>query len=227
MMTMTRKTPSTARTADASDAGPLRNRDATGTPWGAFRILLVADRVPSLRAGSTHKVYRGWRFAAVTQQGQPQPGTTVFTVPVDPMLLATSGSRYALKQLENQGGIAVGDAAAFSWATTTTGSADPFAAAQARAQRVAVDAGWMRDAEVPARYSKTDPTLPVGDEAAMPTPELTGHPAVSIGSTHRSLPESVHLLTATSPVQIAGLDEWETDGGASNPWLSRARPQTG
>ena len=82
-MTMTLMTPSTAGTADPTDAGPLRNRDTTGTPWGACRILLVADRVPSLRAGSTHKVYRGWRFAAVMQQGQPQPGTTVVTVPVD------------------------------------------------------------------------------------------------------------------------------------------------
>jgi hypothetical protein len=173
-----------------------------------------------LRAGSTHKVYRGWRFAAVMQQGQPQPGTTVFTVPVDPTLLAASGSRYALAQLEGQGDVAVGDAAAFSWAPTSIGTADPFAAAQARAHQAAADAGWMRDAEVPTRYSKTDPTLPVGDEAAMPTPELTGHPAVSIGTTHRGLPESVHLLTATSPAQIAGLDEWETDGGASNPWLS-------
>lgn len=213
-MTMTRMTASTARTADSTDAGPLRNRDATGSPWGACRILLVADRVPSLRAGSTHKVYRDWRFAAVMQHGQPQPGTTVFTVPVDPTLLAASGSRYALAQLEGQGDVAVGDAAAFSWAPTSIGTADPFAAAQARAQRAAVDAGWTQDAEIPTRYEKSNPSAPHGEAAATPFPAGIAHPAVRGGSIAPGVFEPAYLRAAAPPPDMTGLDAWEMDGGA-------------
>jgi hypothetical protein len=213
MMTTTRMTPSTARTADSTDAGPVRTPDGAGAARGACRILLVADRVPSLRAGSTHKVYRGWRFAAVTQRGQPQPGTTVFTVPVDPTLLATSGTRYALAQLGNQGSVAVGETAAFSWAPTSIGTADPFAAAQARARRVAEDAGWTPDAEAPTRYAKTDPSAPLG-EAAAPPPAAVAHPPVPGGAIAPGVFAPAHLPAAVPPPDITGLDAWEMDGGA-------------
>jgi hypothetical protein len=63
----------------------------------------VADRVPSLRAWSTHEVHRARRFAGVMQHGHPQRGAVVFTVPVDPARVATSRSRYALVQLTAPG----------------------------------------------------------------------------------------------------------------------------
>ena len=46
--------------------------------------------------------------------GQPDPGTSLFTIPMDPSQLAAGQSRYALMQLPDQGLIAVGEAAAFS-----------------------------------------------------------------------------------------------------------------
>ena len=52
---------------------------ATQAAWGSSEIRLLADRVASLRSGSTHKVYRGWRFVIVMQDGHPRPGTTLFT----------------------------------------------------------------------------------------------------------------------------------------------------
>ena len=213
MMTMKLMTPSTAGTADPTDAGPLRNRDTTGTPWGACRILLVADRVPSLRAGSTHKVYRGWRFAAVMQQGQPQPGTTVFTVPVDPAHLATSRSRYALVQLTTLEAMTGKGMASFSWSISKVGPADPFAEAQTRAQRRLEDTGWTQDAVVLTRYAKSDPSIPSG-EAATPSPADIAHPAVPGGAIAPGVFESAHLHAAAPPSEITGLDEWEMDGGA-------------
>jgi hypothetical protein len=122
----------------------------------------VADRVASRRTGSTHKVYRGWRFAVAMDHGCPAPGTTLFTVPIDPAQLAASQARYALMQLPHQGLIAVGDAAAFSWSTTSTGTADPFAMGLEEARRQLEADGWTQDATVPACYAKPDPTQPEG-----------------------------------------------------------------
>ena len=205
-------TRSMAGTTETNDAGPLGATDTAGTAWGACRIRLVADRVPSLRSGSTHKVYRNWRFAAEMQHGHPQPGAIVFTVPVDPTFLATSGSRYALAQLEGQGMIAVGEAAAFSWATTSIGTADPFAAAQARAQRRLEDTSWTQDAVIPTRYAKSDPSAPRG-EAAMP-PINVAYAAVPGAAMAPDTHKPVHIRTATPPPEISGLDGWEMDGGA-------------
>jgi hypothetical protein len=84
------------------------------TAWGGCQIRLLADRVASHRTGSTHKVYRGWRLAIVIDHGQPDPGTTLFTIPIDPSQLAASQARYALMQVPDQGLIAVGEAAGFS-----------------------------------------------------------------------------------------------------------------
>ena len=92
-------------------------RTGAGNPGrlGLVQIHLVADRVTSLHTGSTHKVYRGWRFAVAMRQGQPQPGAILFAVPVDSALPAKGQTRYAMVQLANQGAIDVGEAAAFSW----------------------------------------------------------------------------------------------------------------
>jgi hypothetical protein len=147
------------------EAGPLRPADVAETAWGACQIRLMADRVASLGAGSTHKVYRGWRFAVAMDDGCPAPGTTLFTVPIDPAQLAASRSRYALVQLANQGLIAVGEAATFSWSTTSIGTADPFAAGLDEARRHLETDGWTQDAMAPACYAKPDPTR--GEDAEL------------------------------------------------------------
>ena len=55
------------------EAALLSAADAAGTAWGACQIRLVANRVASRRTGSTHKVYRGWRFAVTMDQVVPPP----------------------------------------------------------------------------------------------------------------------------------------------------------
>ena len=144
------------------ETAPLSAADVAGTAWGTCQIRLVADRVASRRAGSTHKVYRGWRFVVAMDQGHPAPGTTLFTVPIDPAQLAASRSRYALVQLANQGDIIVGDTAAFSWSTTSIGTADPFAVGLDEARQHLEGDGWTQDATVPGCYAKPDPTQPEG-----------------------------------------------------------------
>ena len=101
-------------TTEAYEPGSPRPADMAATAWGGCQIRLLADRVASRRTGSTHKVYRGWRLAIVMDHGQPDPGTSLFTIPMDPSQLAASQARYALMQLPDQGLIAVGEAAAFS-----------------------------------------------------------------------------------------------------------------
>jgi len=97
-------------------------------------------------------------------QGHPAPGTTLFTVPIDPTQLAASRSRYALVQLANQGVITAGDAAAFSWSTTSVGTDDPFAVGLEEARRRLETDGWKQDATVLGCYAKLDPTQPEGVE---------------------------------------------------------------
>jgi hypothetical protein len=149
-------------TTERREAAPLSPADVAGTAWGACQIRLVADRVASRRTGSTHKVYRGWRFAVAMDQGHPGPGTTLFTVPIDPAQLAASRARYALVQLPHQGLIDVGEAAAFSWSTTSIGTADPFAVGLDEARRHLEADGWTQDAMVLGCYAKPDPTQPDG-----------------------------------------------------------------
>jgi hypothetical protein len=149
-------------TSALPETAPLNPADVARTAWGTCQIRLVADRIASLRAGSTHKVYRGWRFAVAMDHGCPDPGTTLFTVPIDPAQLAASRSRYALVQLANQGDIIVGDTAAFSWATTSIGTADPFAVGLDEARQHLEGDGWTQDATVPGWYAKPDPTQPEG-----------------------------------------------------------------
>jgi hypothetical protein len=197
-------------------ATPLSN-DAVALQdsWGLCEIRLLADRVPSLRAGSTHKVYRGWRFAVVMQQGQPRPGTTLFAVPVDPAQLAASRSRYALVQLATPEATVAGDPAAFAWSATSVGSADPFATALAQVRRQLVAAGWMVDAVIPTRYTKAAPTIAVGEAIAMPPSVSAAHVAVLEPNPAPRTAGSDHLSRAAQRQEIAGLDAWETEGGTS------------
>ena len=156
--------------------------------WGAGEIRLVADRVASLRTGSTHKVYRGWRFEATIPAGPDEPGARVLTVPVDPTDLAASHSRYALAQLANQGVIAEGRPAAFSWSASCIGTADPFAAALALAHRRLAAAGWTPDAADPTHFAKTDPTVPGGEAAAMSSAATAAHDAIFGGAAAHPAP---------------------------------------
>jgi hypothetical protein len=156
---MTLSLPGTNEMREAAPSSPV---DVARTTWGTCQIRLVADRIASLRAGSTHKVYRGWRFAVTMDHGCPATGTTLFTVPIDPAQLAASRSRYALVQLANQGDIIVGDTAAFSWSTTSIGTADPFAVGLDEARQHLEGDGWTQDATVPGWYAKPDPTQPEG-----------------------------------------------------------------
>ena len=149
---------------EMSEAALLNSADAAGTAWGACQIRLLADRVASRRARSTHKVYRGWRFAVTMDQGCPDPGTPLFTVPIDPAQLAASQTRYALVQVPDQGLISVGDPAAFAWSTTSLGTANPFAVGLEEARRHLETDGWTQDATVPGCYAKPDPTRPDGAE---------------------------------------------------------------
>jgi hypothetical protein len=151
-------------TTEMREVEPLRPADVARTAWGMCQVRLVADRIASLRAGSTHKVYRDWRFAVVMDRGCPGPGTTLFTVPIDPAQLAASQTRYALVQLANQGEIAVGEPAAFSWSTMSIGTADPFAVGLEEARRHLEADGWTRDATVSMDYAKGESTQPDGAE---------------------------------------------------------------
>ncbi len=201
-------------TTEMREAGPLRHADVAGTAWGTCQIRLVADRIASLRAGSTHKVYRGWRFAVAMDQGHPDPGTTLFTIPIDPAQMTESRSRYALVQLADQGVIAVGEAAAFSWSTTSLGTADPFAAGLEAVRRHLETDGWTQDSTAPACYAKPDPTLHGGNATATPSGD-SSKPAIARSEGIAPEPtESAHILAnPMSRTAGAGLDCWETDGG--------------
>ncbi len=195
--------------------GPSGRTDMVDPAWGRCQIRLVADRVANRRSGSTHKVYRGWRFVITIEQGSADPGTTLLTVPIDPEHLAASQSRYALVQMANQGLIDVGEAAAFSWTTTSTGTTDPFAVGLEAARRQLEAAGWTRDATVPMGYAKSDPTLHVGDSTAIPAADVSGHASTASGrAVVPGLPELAHRrMTPSAGPAGAGLDRWETDGG--------------
>jgi hypothetical protein len=194
---------------------PLSRSDLAGAAWGACQICLVADRVASLRTGSTHKVYRGWRIEAGMHYGRPGPGTTLFTIPIDPAQLAESQTRYDLVQWGNQGDIAVGQASAFSWSTTSIGTTDPVATALDEARRDLGAAGWSEDGAVPMCYVKSDPAPPGIKTIALPASDPGRHAiALPGGATEPQPPELNQLLIATTtPDASAGLDGRETDGG--------------
>jgi hypothetical protein len=201
-------------TTEMREPGPLSHPDLAATVWGASQIRLVADRVASRRTGSTHKVYRGWRFAVVTDDGHPGADRTLFTVPIDPAQLAASQARYALVQLPHQGLIAVGEAAAFSWSATSIGAADPFAVGLEEARRHLETNGWTQDATAPACFAKTDPALHDGI-AAVPSGDASW-PAItrSEDGIVPGSPELAHLrMAATSRPAGAELDGWETEVG--------------
>jgi hypothetical protein len=202
-------------TTEIREADPGSHGDEAGTAWGVCQIRLLADRVANRRSGSTHKFYRGWRFAVAMDQGYPDPGTTLFTVPIDPAQLVASQARYALVQLPHQGLIAVGEAAAFSWSATSIGAADPFAVGLEEARHRLETNGWTQDAMVPACFAKTDPALHGGIAAAVPSGDASW-PAItrSEDGIVPGSPELAHLrMAATSRPAGAELDGWETEGG--------------
>jgi hypothetical protein len=132
----------------------------------------------------------------------------VFSSAVDPALPANGQSRYALQQLADQGAIGVGDAAAFSWAITSRGTTDPFAAALERTRRELCAAGWRQDANFPTHFTKPDPADHAGAE-----PALLGVDSAATRTAERGRAG----IAATRPRrERMGLDEWETDGGASS-----------
>ena len=149
-------------------ASPSGRRAAADDPsaWGACEIRLVADRVASLRSGSTHKVYRDWRFAVIVAHGHPTPGTTLCTIPIDPAQLASRQTHYALLPRDPQGARGAAGAAAFSWSSAASGAADPFAAALEQVHQVLRAADWVQDAMVPTCFTKPDPTMHIREEAA-------------------------------------------------------------
>lgn len=205
---------SLAATTETHPLAPLSRSDLAGAAWGACQVCLVADRVASLRTGSTHKVYRGWRIEVGMHHGRPGPGMTLFTIPIDPTELTASRTKYALVQWGNQGDILVGQASAFSWSTTSIGTADPFATALDEARRDLGAAGWSEDGAVPMCYVKSDPAPPGGKTVALPGSDAGGHDIALPGGTKPRPPELDHLLSATTAQEAAaGLDEWETDGG--------------
>jgi hypothetical protein len=207
--------PSFAVTAMSADSvlEPLVSSSTTAADvsrdaWGSCDIRLVADRVASLRSGSTHKVYRAWRFVVVMSEGRPRPGTIVFTSAVDPARPVKGQTRYALEQLANQGAIGVGDAAAFSWAATSIGTADPIAVALEQTHRELDTAGWRQDASIPTHFSKPDPTEHVSAEPVL---------VASDAGSSRSVGEGQEAMGIAPPRrEMMRLDEWETDGGASS-----------
>jgi hypothetical protein len=146
-----------------------RRTAANRSAWGSCEILLVADRVAGRRTGSTHKVYRDWRFAVVMHHGHPQTGTILFTIPVDPAHLSASQSRYALNQLANLRVMAV------------AGSA-PFDAA-----------GWIQDTTVPTHFTKSNPVMHVREETEMPSTDTSAQAiAFSGGASELGAPGSDH-----------------------------------
>lgn len=175
-------------------------------------IHLVADRVASLRTGSTHKIYQGWRFEATIPAGQGQRRTTLLSVMVDPAHLAASQSRYAMVQLPDQGAIAAGGSSAFSWSAKVMGMSDPFAAAQGQLCRQLEAAGWRQDAMAPKRFTNSGPVTP-GGEAALSSVELDAHLVVSeeAAGPGTSEPDSPSKAMPSRP-RISGLDGWAMDG---------------
>ena len=147
--------------------------------------------------------------------GRPGPGVTLFTIPIDPTQLTASQTKYALVQWGNQGDIAVGQASAFSWSTTSIGTADPFAVALDEARRNLRAAGWSEDGMIPMCYVKSDPAPPAGKIVALPASDAGGHGIALPDGAQPQPPERDQLLIATTtPESGAGLDGWEMDGGA-------------
>jgi hypothetical protein len=172
--------------------------------------------VASLRTGSTHKVYRDWRFAVIVEHGHPMPGTTLCTVPIGPGQLASRQTHYTLLPRDPQGARGAAGAAAFAWslAAAAINAADPFAAALEQVQQVVRAAGWVQDATVPTCYTKPDPTRHIRGEAARARVDTAAHAIAVHDSPAESRPASDHRsMAGTAPPVVTGVDAWETDGG--------------
>jgi hypothetical protein len=146
----------------------------------ACQIHLVADRITSLSAGSTHKVYRAWRFEVVCRTDADRIGSTRFTAPIAPGPWAPSGSRYAMELEPGQGAIAPGESARFTWTVTTDGVTNPLVIAHDRARQWLLNAGWQPDALGSELYEESRPTAQTGldgweDEGGSPV-AFSGQP---------------------------------------------------
>lgn len=197
---------------------PLASSEVAAEPtsWITCDVRLVADRVPGLRGGSTHKFYHGWRFEAIVSTDHGAAETTLLISAVDPAHLTASQSRYALIQLPEQGDISAGGSAAFSWSARSIGMGDPFAVAQAELWQQLEAAGWKQDAAVPTRFTKIDSALSVDEEAALSPAGRSALPVVSeeTPTPRTSGADAIMMRTPQQP-RMAGLDRWETDGGNS------------
>ena len=187
---------------------------AEPTSWITCDVRLVADRVPGLRGGSTHKFYQGWRFEAIIPTGHGAAGMAVLVSAVNPAHLTASQSRYALVQLPEQGAISAGGSAAFSWSARSIGTDDPFAGAQDDLCRKLEAAGWKQDAAVPTRFTRIGSALSVDEEAALSPAGRSARPVVSeeTPTPRTSGADAIPMRTPRQP-RMAGLDRWETDGG--------------
>lgn len=139
------------------------------------QIDLLADRIPSLDRGSTHTIYRDWRFAVMCGAETERTEHLLFAAPVAsvPGTPGHAGNSMALRP--GQGEIAVGSAARFTWATTTAGATNPFAVAHDQARQWLVAAGWRPDGTTSGQYRESVPTESTGlasweDEGGGTTP---------------------------------------------------------
>ena len=122
-----------------------------GAPREGAELLLVADRT----RGSTHRFFRGWRFAVVAGAGHAAPGTPLFASPIDLRALAAAGRRYELVRLDDRPGFFAPDTAAFSWAAMSPpGPPDPLAAALGRARAWLAAGGWQQDPSTATQYGR-------------------------------------------------------------------------
>jgi hypothetical protein len=174
----------------------------------------VADRVASLRTGSTHKVYRDWRFAVIVEHGHPMAGTTLCTVPIDPAQLASRQTHYTLLPRDPQGARGAAGASAFSWSSAAINAADPCAAALEQVHQVLRAEGWTQDATLPTCYTKPEPTALGRARSERPLVDTAAHAIAVHDGPAESRPASDHRSMArTAPLVVTGVDAWETDGG--------------
>jgi hypothetical protein len=169
-------------------AQSARSHEADEAPWGSCSIVLLADRVASLHAGSTHKVYRGWRLAATMEYGHPEPGTPLFAIPVDPGHTAPGQSRYLLTLLADRGAGSAQRPSTFSWSIASLGASDPFAAALLQARQNLEYGGWTQNAVVSTRYDKTGPAGGVRERPEVAGLDGSETEGGSIGAPGRSSP---------------------------------------
>ena len=127
-------------------------------------LLLVAHRRP----GGTHKFFHGWRVEAALA-GRQHPGSTLFSVPVEPADFATPGVHYDLFLVGHRPQSAVAGSTSFKWTMTSPATGDdpdPVATTLTHAQERLQGEGWRPDPAAPTRFRRS------------PRPSAAGPPAV-------------------------------------------------